>query len=139
MKKTKFPNLIIQSAQKGVAIQSVKHLAPDEVWMPSINMYEMSDAIKVCVDLAGVDKEQINVWVEPGELRISGMRPAPDPPSDLSCECNCGSVRTRTMEIDYGAFCRKIRIPQNVVIDSVESEYKLGLLWVKLPLKVTST
>ncbi|QQE11627.1 Hsp20/alpha crystallin family protein [Planctomycetota bacterium] len=136
MKKPKPQGQILESSVRHVVIESVDHISPGEVWNPAINIYETPSNIKVCVDLAGLDKKQICVSVEPGQLVISGDRHAPDPPQDSQPQSASTkpAVRIHAMEIDYGPFSRKIRIPHNVKIDNVESEYKLGLLWVKLPL-----
>ena len=133
MKKPKPQSQILESSVRHVVIESIDHISPGEVWTPAINIYETPSDIKVCVDLAGLEKNQINVCVEPGQRVISGDRHAPDPPQSHSSTTK-PAVRIHAMEIDYGPFSRKIRIPSNVDIEHVESEYKLGLLWVKLPL-----
>ncbi len=39
------------------------NFCPSETWTPSVNLYETDHAYLVCVDLAGVDKEKIDVEV----------------------------------------------------------------------------
>jgi HSP20 family molecular chaperone IbpA len=50
---------------------------PLETWTPSVNLYENDTAYYVCVDLAGVDKEKIDLVVTHGQLRLRGQRAAP--------------------------------------------------------------
>ncbi|MEZ6189908.1 MAG: Hsp20/alpha crystallin family protein [Phycisphaerales bacterium] len=33
----------------------------------------------ICVDLAGIDRDKIDVRIEPGRLTVSGVRHAPEP------------------------------------------------------------
>jgi len=104
--------------------------SPTEGWAPPINLYQLSRRIEVCVDLAGVEKSSMNVQVEPGRLTIRGLRIAPEPPHDAS-----EPMRILTMEINHGPFCRVIKLPSQIDLKRIESEYKQGLLWIRLPLR----
>lgn len=101
-----------------------------ESWEPAINMYQVPNALIVCVDLAGVDHRQIDVEILPGRLKISGARLAPAP----NIAAGKG-MRILSMEIDHGRFSRVIPIPDTVNLERSESEYRDGLLWIDLPLK----
>lgn len=103
---------------------------PVDTWSPPINLYRLERRLEVCVDLAGVDRKTIDVTVEPGQLIIRGMRHAPEPPHGER-----EGMRILAMEIDHGRFCRTIDLPNLVDLPRVESEYKLGLLWIRLPLR----
>lgn len=94
-----------------------------------MNIYQLPGRLEVCLDLAGIDRQQIDVQVHPGTLRIRGTRLAPDPPSH-----DDGPLRILSMEIDYGRFSREMTIPQNVDLQRVESRYRDGMLWITLPL-----
>lgn len=102
-----------------------------EAWAPSVNVYQLKGRLEVCVDLAGIDREVIDVRVEPGTLLVRGVRAAPDPPTHQEDT----PLRIVTMEIDYGPFCRTIPIPDHVDLRRVESAYREGMLWITLPLK----
>ena len=54
-----------------------------ETWIPNVNLYENDTAYLVCVDLAGVDKEKIDVELVDQHLRLRGTRVVPTPPADL--------------------------------------------------------
>ena len=48
---------------------------PNETWTPNVNLYETHTAYLVCVDLAGVDKEKIDLTVDaPYISRSPGVR-----------------------------------------------------------------
>ena len=103
---------------------------PVDSWTPLVNLYQLDDRIEVCVDLAGVDPKKIDVQIEPGRLIISGERGTPEPPRE-----DGETIRIVAMEIDHGQFCRTVALPDVVDIRRAESEYKSGLLWVRLPLR----
>lgn len=103
---------------------------PVDTWAPPINLYRLERRLEVCVDLAGVDRKSIDVNIEPGQLVIRGIRHAPEPPHDQR-----EGMRILAMEIDHGRFCRTIELPNVVDLPRVESEYKNGLLWIRLPLR----
>ena len=102
-----------------------------EAWAPAVNVYQLPGRLQVCVELAGVEPDQIDVRVEPGLLRITGARPAPDPRPE---ERAGGPMRILDMEIDAGMFQREVRLPADVDLSRVESRYEQGLLHVTLPM-----
>ncbi|MCC6579066.1 MAG: Hsp20/alpha crystallin family protein [Phycisphaeraceae bacterium] len=104
--------------------------SPKDSWSPTINVYRLPRRLAVCVDLAGLDKQTIDVRVETGKLAIRGVRPAPDPPRSPE-----EPMRILTMEIDHGPFRREIKLPEQVDLSRVESHYDGGLLWIYLPLR----
>jgi len=108
--------------------------APTDTWSPAVNVYQLPGRLMVCVDLAGVKREQLEVRVERGRLFIHGVREAPEP-----TEHDRGPMRILGMEIDYGPFSRDIAIPDAVELDKVQSNYAHGLLWITLPLKEQPT
>ena len=99
-----------------------------EAWVPCINIYEDQDHYCVVVDLAGLKAEQIDLHVEKGVMTISGERPAPLIPEIK------GQVSLHLMEIDHGRFCRALKLPDNVDIDTIPNAfYRNGYLWVRMP------
>jgi HSP20 family protein len=103
---------------------------PIDTWSPSINVYRFDKRIELCCDLAGIEPRSIDVLVEPGRLLIRGLRQPPEP---LRHEGE--GMRILSMEIDHGPFCRTIRLPDQIDLTKVESEYRSGLLWIRLPLR----
>jgi HSP20 family protein len=103
---------------------------PVDTWSPSINFYRFDRRIEVCVDLAGVNPSDIDVHIQPGALSIRGSRPAPEPKRE-----DGEPMRIETMEIDHGRFCRVVQLPEHVDLTKVESQYRSGMLWIRLPFR----
>jgi len=105
------------------------HFAPPP-WHPAINAYRCEDCIRICVELAGVDRSDIELTVLPRHVSIRGIRDVPEPN-----EKDGATLQTIVMEIDYGAFHRDIHLPADVDVDEVHADQKNGMLWIHLPLK----
>lgn len=103
--------------------------SPNEVWAPNVNLYETEQSYLVCVDLAGVDKEKIDITVEGRMLRLQGKREVPIPEEESPER----RVRVHLMEIDHGAFSRNVELPLGVKEDSITARYENGVLWIELP------
>lgn len=101
-----------------------------QAWEPDINAYSCEKCIRICVDLAGVDKSQIDLTVEPRRVLLHGSRELPEPTYDEG-----RAVRLLAMEIDYGHFEREILLPEDVEVNKAHAEQRNGLLWIALPLK----
>lgn len=109
---------------------------PDLTWRPTANVFECSSCFRICLELAGVDPEQIEIGIVPGRLRVRGQRVAPEP--NQSAESVPGprkSVRVLAMEIDYGRFEREFDIPIKFDVNKISTEWTNGLLWIFLPIK----
>src|SRR6202012_3467649 len=91
------------------------NFCPSETWTPNVNLYETERAYLVCVDLAGVDKEKIDVEVVEQRLTLRGTRPVPVYPGEEDAgETQHRRVRVHLMEIDHGSFCREVELPHDV-------------------------
>jgi HSP20 family protein len=99
-------------------------------WEPAINAYRCEKCIRICVDLAGVERSQIDLLVEPRRVLIRGERELPEPKHDEG-----RPLRLLAMEIDYGPFMREVALPAEVEVDGAHAEQRNGLLWISLPLK----
>lgn len=93
-------------------------------WMPALDIYEAEDEVIVFVEVAGVQKSNIDVSFKDGFLTISGVR------KDLCCD---KLVTLHRMEIDTGRFLRKIRLNIPINQEKIEAECKNGLLRIVLP------
>lgn len=96
-------------------------------WQPAINAFRCEAGIRICMDLAGIEKAGIDVEVEPRRVIVRGTREAPEP-SDHA-------VQLLALEIDYGPFQRTIDLPVEVDVEKVHAEQENGLLWIHLPLQ----
>jgi HSP20 family protein len=125
-----FPNLSRQANKMMEQLQK-GFFYPNESWTPNVNLYETSNSYLVCVDLAGVDKEKIDVEVVDHRLKLRGARAVPSfwPPDSASHE----KVRVHLMEIDHGAFTREVEIPSDADRQGISATYRNGLLWIEIP------
>jgi HSP20 family protein len=114
---------------------------PSETWTPNVNLYETDHSYLVCVDLAGVDKDKIDVEVLDNQLTLKGTREVPMLP-ELSAGSGGASpddphhprrLRVHLMEIDHGAFCRQVEMPEDVVREQITAQYVNGMLWIEIP------
>jgi HSP20 family protein len=88
-------------------------------WVPQMDIYETKDKVVIWAELAGVEKENLEVEVNAKAVRIFGFRKeAPKGPN--------GSYRLA--EIRYGKFERVLYLPSPVDTEVVSSSFSNGLL-----------
>lgn len=127
--KSEHDSITDQIKQIGEVMQRAAHtrffrFSPPDAWQPATNLYETEERYVVCMDLAGVKRDEINVEARQGVLVICGQRESPRPQS---------RSKVHLMEIDHGSFRRTITIPSSVNIDNIRARYVDGYLWVELP------
>ena len=105
---------------------------PGETWTPAVNLYETAGDYRVCVDLAGVEKDKITVEVGNGRLLLKGTREVPTPGRSSRKQANA-KVRVHLMEIDHGPFTREVELPEDVIPEKISAVYSDGWLWIELP------
>lgn len=93
-------------------------------FMPSAEMEETEDAIRIKLEIPGIDPEDLNVEVTEDRVSITGERK-----SEMRTE-EKGMIRS---EFRYGRFERQIPLPSRIQSDQVQAEYKNGLLHLHLP------
>ena len=103
---------------------------PVPTWRPAINVYRCENCIRICVDLAGVERADIDLQVEPKRLIIRGRRESPD-----GSDADGRPLQMLVMEIDYGPFERTINFPNEINVEGAEAKQEDGLLWISLPLR----
>jgi len=131
---------LMEQMQKGFF-----NFCPSETWTPNVNLYENDVSYVVCVDLAGVDKEKIELVVADQKLTLRGARLVPTMPEMDGQHGGGGGggggehhhpkLRVHVMEIDHGPFCREVELPADVDRDRIEAAHRNGLLWIELPKK----
>lgn len=101
-------------------------------WQPRVNLYATRDEYALCVDLAGLDPEDLSVeCVDERRLRLSGERRRP-------CGAMEGPFSVEAMEIDEGQFAREVEFPEPIEISAVSIRYDRGYLWITLRKTKTS-
>jgi HSP20 family protein len=99
-------------------------------WEPAVDVCEDDEAYYVIVDVAGVDKDDLEVEYHPnGLLVVRGVRRPPLVGS---------SVQYLVLEIPYGSFERRIPLPGAVNADGITAEHRSGFLQIRIPKKVPS-
>jgi HSP20 family protein len=94
-------------------------------FQPGVDSFLAGDPpeLTVLVELPGIDPETISLVVGERVLLVSGQRPRPE-----------GTGRVyQQMEIAYGPFARRVRLPADVDPDRARAEYDRGVLRVTLP------
>jgi HSP20 family protein len=111
---------------------SQAYLAPygPRRWRPAINAFRCDQTLCICVDLAGVERAQIDLTFEPGRLVLRGTRSAPEPLPEKG-----RAVRVLALEIDSGEFERELALPPDVASEGITAEQQNGLLWIHLPIR----
>jgi HSP20 family protein len=104
-------------------------------WRPPINVFHCASCFRICVELAGIEPDQIEVEVGLGRLWIRGYREAPEPlqQQEIPLSTNRKPVRVVTMEIDHGRFEREVEVPRGYDLGRITTEWEDGLLWIFLP------
>ncbi len=92
-------------------------------WKPQLDIYETMDKIFVMAELAGVDKDDLELEINPRAVRIFGKR-TPSPPA--------GNGRYRLAEIQYGHFERILYMRTPINTETVSARYKDGFLHVEM-------
>ncbi len=92
-------------------------------WKPPIDIFETPEGILIIAEIAGVEKEDLEIEINSRAIRMSGRR-APSPSTDKG--------RYRLAEIQYGVFERVLQLPVMIDPEKVTASYKKGLLQVHL-------
>jgi HSP20 family protein len=92
--------------------------------MPAVNIKE--DEKKYTLELAvpGIDRKDLKIDINEDVLTIS---------SESSNEKEENKDGYKRKEFSFASFCRSFYIPENVNRDSIEANYKDGILTVGLP------
>jgi HSP20 family protein len=104
-------------------------------WRPPINVFQCASCFRICVELAGVEPNQIEIDVELGRILIRGYREAPEPlqQQEMALSATRKPVRVVAMEINHGQFEREVEIPPGYDQRRITTEWENGLLWIFLP------
>jgi len=94
-------------------------------WSPSVDIEENDDSYLIKADLPGVKKDDIEVTVENGVLRISGEK-------RIEKETGKGTRQHRT-ERYHGSFARYFTLPRAVEADKVKARFEDGVLSLTIP------
>lgn len=91
-------------------------------WEPPVDIFETEAAVIVLVALPGVPPDQIQVELEGGLLRVSGIRPLP---------AELREAGIQRLEIPHGRFERRLELPPGA-FELDHQELANGLLLIGL-------
>ncbi len=97
-------------------------VSPD--WAPAVDICEMADRYEVIVELAGMRRDDIEVYSEKGQLVITGWRRDP---------CPRERVYMHQIEIEEGQFRRRLGLPGDVDVERITARYRDGMLRIGIP------
>lgn len=92
-------------------------------WKPQLDIYETTEKIFIIGELAGVDRDDLELEINPRAVRIFGRRIG-TPPAE--------NGRYRLAEIQYGPFERVLYLHTHVDTENVSARYKNGFLHIEL-------
>lgn len=105
---------------------------PEPAWRPAANIFQCDNAMKICLELAGVDPKSVELEATPTRLYVRGHRNAPEP-STVKTHERAAPMRVWAMEINYGPFAREIALPPDLALERIHTEWAGGMLWIVLP------
>ncbi|HVE90725.1 MAG TPA: Hsp20/alpha crystallin family protein [Actinomycetota bacterium] len=95
-------------------------------WAPNVDVYDCPEEYVVVVDLAGIDPERVTVEVDQNDVAIMGERGLP---ADRVNGCREGAPLQ--LEIPFGAFERRLRLPQPIDSSASKATMDSGLLTIR--------
>jgi len=93
-------------------------------WAPTSDISETDKEYLIRVGLPGVKKEDIKVSVSDGSITVEGERKQQKEEK---------GEKFHRVESFYGSFARRFSLPDNIREESVTSDYKDGVLSVRIP------
>lgn len=95
----------------------------DRTWTPQMDIYETPEEVIIRAEIAGVDKENLEVEINNKAVKISGSR----------CELpRIDNATYRLAEIQYGKFERTLYLPAPIDTEIVTSSFSNGFLQIRL-------
>ncbi len=93
-------------------------------WTPAADVYETDDAIVVHVELAGIQRDSLEIVFQDGYLLVRGNRPF---------HSHIQPAKIYRIERTYGCFQRVFTIPKPVDPHKVSGSYEHGVVKIVLP------
>jgi HSP20 family protein len=93
-------------------------------WTPRVDVFGQNGTIVVKAEIPGVPKEEMEVFVEEGDLVIRGERKE---------EKEVKETDFYRMERSFGSFYRRLPLPEGVKAEEIKATYADGVLEVTIP------
>lgn len=109
---------------RGTPLARLPQMVPGLPWNPDVEVCEQDDHVRVCIDVPGIDESHLQVEIDESGLTLRGER---------QDERGTDPGRRRS-ELHYGAFTRRIPLPDGVDADGARAILRNGVLEVRIPL-----
>ncbi len=93
----------------------------NQAWVPAVDVWETDDELVYAFDLPGVPEDKISLELDEGALTVTAERERAQEVSD---------ERFYRFERRFGTFSRTIGLPQGTSDESINAEYRDGVLEV---------
>jgi HSP20 family protein len=115
--------LELQVQQKRELEKKEETTIPARVFLPTADIYETQDALCVVLEMPGVEKDNVDVRVEDGVLKIEGRL-------DFSKYQGLQPLYT---EYNVGHYSRSFRLSSKIDHNRIAAELRDGVLSLTLP------
>jgi HSP20 family protein len=96
-------------------------------WMPRLDVFKKDNDLVVKADLPGIQKEDIQVYLEEGDLILKGERKE---------ETKVEEESYYRAECTYGSFYRRLPLGFAAVPETINAKFQDGILEVHVPMPV---
>jgi HSP20 family protein len=114
------PSTSIQFSKRRLAMT----MEPETHWVPNTDVYIAENGIVIKVELAGMQRENLELVIEGTRLKITGQR---------ADGCRGGGCKFLVMEINYGTFESLIELPPGYDLNQAKAAYQNGFLRIDVP------
>lgn len=120
------PKHLTDTATQNFTYLSLSTAANHNAWNPNTDVYETEENLVVKMELAGIEREDLEITLQDRLLMVRGYRKDP-------CRQRQHRCSFRQMEIDYGYFERRIVMPRAIDGEQVRATFLNGFLQVIIP------
>ena len=92
-------------------------------WLPPTDVFDMGSHIIIRTEISGISSRDVSIHIQDDLLLIKGHRR----------EQECIKMRVMQMEIIYGPFERRLRLPCAIDSNNARASYSNGFLEIQLP------
>jgi HSP20 family protein len=97
----------------------------EQLWAPRLEAFARDGDLVLHADLPGVSLEDVDITLDANVLTISGERKGTTQEEE--------GVSYYLNELPYGAFRRRVTVPEGVDAESIRARFENGVLEVVLP------
>lgn len=120
---------MVRLLQQFMGTKKPFHGFTERSWRPPTDIYETADSLVVTIEIAGVNKDEIDIEFRNNVLAVSGTR-----------QNNPGAAQLtyHQVEIKYGCFAVELTMPPGLDGDKATAGYTDGFLKIVVPKRATA-